>query len=468
MSELEPACRPNILFVLADQHRGDWTTARGATHLRTPNMDRLAAEGARFDRAICPSPLCVPSRICMATGRDYGEAPERSRPLRDNRDVLPAEIPNFYQRLRAAGYRVAACGKSDLRKPLMSWGSDGRHVVDGTSEWDRLGFSDGVDSAGKHDAWEARRAGRPEPYLAMLDRYGLADIHMADFDGRPYPDYVNCSPTPLPPFAYADNYVGAQALELIRGFGADPWFLQVNFAGPHEPMDVTVDMRARVEARDVPMPEPLDARVTREQHRSIRRNYTAMIENIDAWLGHFLAALEAAGDLDKTIVVYASDHGEMLGEQDEWTKWVPYRPSIEVPLLVRGPGILHDAHSSPASLIDLGPTFLELAGAEPLAGIGGRSLLPRLSGLKPEAGEVRIAGLGCWRAVVSATHSLIVGYRHGMTHAEMMSSEWSGGCDSPLLFDHSSDPGERHSLAHVQPGTVAALFETLKELLGRG
>jgi arylsulfatase A-like enzyme len=485
--------RPNILFVCADQHRGDWQAHKGASFLDTPNLARLAREGVSFDDAVCPSPLCAPARVCLATARNYGRAPTRDRPLRSNADFLPPDVPNVYQRLRAAGYAVGSCGKSDLRKPCLTWGADGRHVVDGVSQWAKLGFTHGADSAGKHDAVKALRDGIAEPYGDFLRRHGLADMHAADYAARPYPNYANVAPTPLPEFAYADNFVGANALALLGSMArAAPWFLQVNFSGPHEPMDVTAAMHERVASRDIPIPSgpipsgpipsgpipsgpipgrpipdgaipDVDPALDRATHLEIRRNYAAMIENIDGWVGQFMRALDSLGALESTVVIYASDHGEMLGEQNEWAKWVPYQPSIAVPLIVWGRGIGHHADRDPASLVDLAPTLIDLAGAEPLARVDGRSLLPRMRQARVDQEEpFRIVGLGRWRAVVARAHVLIVGYRPGMTHGEMLAADWSGTCEMPLLFDRLSDPGQKRNLATERPDVVRLLFDVLE------
>jgi arylsulfatase A-like enzyme len=454
--------RPNILLVLADQHRGDWQTHKGADFLDTPNLARLAREGVSFADTVCPSPLCAPARVCLATARNYGRAPTPERPVRSNADVLPPEVPNLYQRLRAAGYAVGSCGKSDLRKPLASWGADGRHVVNGVSEWEKLGFTHGEDSAGKHDALKAYRTGTPEPYFAFLARHGLAEVHAADYAQRPYPSYANVASTPLPEFAYADNWVGARALALLHEMaGAAPWFLQVNFSGPHEPMDVTAAMQHRVAGRDIPIPA-VDPTLDRATHLQIRRNYAAMIENIDGWVGHFLRMLGATGAIENTIVIYASDHGEMLGEHDEWAKFVPWQPSIAVPLTFWGRGIPHHADHAPASLVDLGPTLLALAGAEPLVQADGRSLLARMQPTSSDMAETfRIVGLGRWRAILTRAHTLIVGYRPGMSHEEMLAADWSGACETPLLFDRATDPGQTRNLAAEQPEIVQRLYEML-------
>jgi arylsulfatase A-like enzyme len=221
-------------------------------------------------------------------------------------------------------------------------------------------------------------------------------------------------------------------------------------------------MQRSVAGRDIPIPA-VDPALDRAAHLEIRRNYAAMIENIDRWVGHFLRVLENHGALESTIVVYASDHGEMLGEQGEWAKFVPWQPSIAVPLTFWGRGIPHHADLAPASLIDLAPTLLELADAAPLENVDGRSLLGRMQPTSAALAETfRIVGLGCWRAILTRAHALFVGYRPGMTHEEMLAMDWSGACETPLLFDRANDPGQTRNLATVRPEIVRHLYGMLR------
>src|SRR5262249_31802040 len=116
----------------------------------------------------------------------------------------------------------------------------------------------------------------------------------------------------------------------------------------------------------------------------------------------------------------------------------------------------------PASLVDLGPTILDLAGAEPLAQVDGRSLLGRMRRTPADAAEAfRIAGLGRWRAVITRAHALIVGYRPGMTHEELLAAGWPGACEPPLLFDRVVDPAQQRNLADQRPEVVQRLHEVL-------
>ncbi|MDH7569825.1 MAG: sulfatase-like hydrolase/transferase, partial [Armatimonadota bacterium] len=220
------ARRPNMLLLFPDQHRFDWLGGVGDLDVRTPNLQRLARRGVRFTRALTPSPLCAPARACLAAGKEY----PRCR-VPDNGVDYPLDQPTFYAALRRSGYHVAGCGKFDLHKASYTWGLDGKNCLE---EW---GFSDGIDNEGKMDAVHSGRAEPKGPYMAYLYQRGLAAVHLRDFRRHQYRD---THPTPLPEDAYCDNWVGANGLELMKRFPpGKPWYLQVNFTGPHSPMDVT-------------------------------------------------------------------------------------------------------------------------------------------------------------------------------------------------------------------------------------
>jgi len=156
-----PAASPNILLVVPDQLRPDWTSLNPAISVRTPHLQALAARGVNFVNCYCASPLCAPSRACLAAGREYDRCG-----VPDNTRNYPLAQPTFYQALRGAGYRVAGVGKFDLHKEVGDpagawWELDGSRLLD---EW---GFTDGIDSEGKLDGSNSyRSAGAPrgQPY----------------------------------------------------------------------------------------------------------------------------------------------------------------------------------------------------------------------------------------------------------------------------------------------------------------
>ena len=321
---------PNILFFFPDQHRFDWTGANPQVPVRTPVLDGLAARGVRFEHAYCASPLCAPSRACLAAGKEYDGCG-----VPNNAFDYPLDQATIYALLRAAGYHVMGCGKFDLHKPSPTWGLDGQHRL---ADW---GFSAGVDSAGKWDLVRAAADGPADPYSAYLETHGLRQVHLDDMHTRrgDLRNFTAVHPTPLPERAYCDNWIARQGLDLIRGAPSGrPWFLQVNFAGPHEPNDITHRMHTTMQARDPQFPLPnRNTQLDPATHVAVRQNYASIIENIDRWLGIYLDELEKRGELDRTLVVFSSDHGEMLGDHDRWSKKVPYEPSVGVPLVVAGP-----------------------------------------------------------------------------------------------------------------------------------
>ena len=418
----------NILFLIPDQLRADWSGIHPALPLRTPHLDALRARGTTFTNAITPSPLCAPARACLATGRSYGKCG-----VRNNGDDLPATLPTFYQHLRQHGYHVMGCGKFDLHKASYIWNVDGKNQL---ATW---GFDDGIDNEGKIDAILSGSETPKGPYMAFLEHHGWRERHIADMEMRRQDKYAT-APTPLPDWAYCDNWIGDNALELLdRAPAGKPWFLQVNFTGPHNPWDITEKMASWYAG--VRFPEPVCAgEAPTAVHQAIRANYAAMIENIDRLIGRLVAEISARGELDETLIVFASDHGEMLGDHDRWGKVVPFQPSLAVPLVLAGPGIPSQArHEAPATLLDLPATLLDYAGADPLPDADSRSLRPVL---ETGAAERRFvtAALNDWQAIIADGHKLI---------------EYSDG--RRLLFDLVRDPHESQNLASAKTATVRHL-----------
>ena len=452
--------QPNILFFFPDQHRGDWTGYNGTPGVRTPNLDRLAERGQAFRNALTPSPLCSPARGCLAA-----VAPYDAQAVKHNLHDVDPDEPNLYQALRDAGYQVLGCGKFDLLKASMNWGETGRHGDGPDAGLHRLGFTDGIDNAGKHDFVAGHKKDRREPFQAFLSQHGLLDTHLEDYAERTGVDlanYTNTAPTPLPDFAYCDNWIAANGLRLLEAASDDtPWFLQVNFNGPHEPMDVTASMQSRW--LDAELPPPVaSSEYDTGRHNAIRANYAAMIENIDAHLGSYLEYLASRDILDDTVVIYASDHGEMLGDHDRWGKVVPYQPSVHIPLVLAGPGIeAKPGRGAWVDLVDVAATIIHLGGAKSPSGKGQVLTDPALASRKA-------VGLGGWRAI----------YEDGLKYVHNFDPEsggraWHGDFDPTdeapaALFDLETDPEELNNLAAQQPETVARLRRTLLDTVNDG
>lgn len=439
--------QPNILFLFPDQHRHDWTGATPGLGVRTPFLDAIAKAGVRFRRCTVASPLCAPSRACLASGREYARCGVKS-----NAQDYPLDQPTFYQALRSAGYHVVGCGKMDLHKATLDWGIDGKRFL---PEW---GFSDGIDNAGKIDAILSGSTEPRDPYMAYLHRRGLATAHIEDFKRRQQQaGYLNTDPTPLPEEAYCDNWVAVKGLELLRSFPpAKPWFLQVNFTGPHSPLDITRRMERLCRKRA--FPQPLESeQYSAEKHLAMRQNYTAMVENIDRWVGAFLDEVRRRGELENTLVVYSSDHGEMLGDLERWGKSLPFQPSVGVPLYVSGPGIERGVVSNAlVSSIDLTATFLEYAGVPRMPGMDGRTIRPVLEGKATAHREYVRSGLGAWRMVFDGRYKLIRGFDPDPTVKKKAPAE-----PRPIMFDLKLDAEETMNIAKEAPEQVEALAKYL-------
>jgi arylsulfatase A-like enzyme len=308
--------------------------------------------------------------------------------------------------------------------------------------------------------------------MSFLHEQGLAAEHVADFRRRE--PYRSTWPTPLPEYAYCDNWIADQALDVLRRrpVGA-PWHLVVNFAGPHDPMDVTADMQARW--RDVAFTPPIANRDPGDPvHQSIRQNYAAMIENIDDQIGRLLDEVDSRGEAANTLVIYSSDHGEMLGDHDLWNKSTYYHPSVWIPLTVAGPGCepgqvsdaLVSGHDITATILDFAriplPPDMDSQSFAPV--IRGERRLHRdavVSGLVQSEQQLKILRhytqeapedplSGDWRMIYDGRFKLVVG-PDGMER----------------MFDLHLDPDETAEIVAGETAKRESLRQRLSELTAR-
>jgi arylsulfatase len=458
-AKAEPAktpTRPNILLLFPDQWRFDWMSTNSAVPIRTPNIDRLAKIGTRFENAVVASPLCAPSRACLASGLEY----ERCRVPSNGADY-PLDLKTFYTRLRDDGYTTLACGKMDLAKKADFWGIDGKWRV---HEW---GFTDAINNAGKQDQISSyHKAGNKivDPYLTFLNGRSLLQEHLADYSRRK--DYAATFPTPLPDDAYCDNWLAGNGFQLLAAAPKDkPWFLQVNWTGPHNPEDITARMEKTVRGRNMPAVNGEDE-FGAPVNQLIRQNYTAMCENVDRGVGEYLDYIEKTGQMENTLIIFSSDHGEMLGDHGRWGKQVPYHPSASVPMIIAGPGVKRGvSNKALVSSIDLTATILDY-GKVSASGLDGRTLRPVLEGRTQQHRNVLYSGLFAWRMVYDGRYKVITNF-----DPELEEKKGKGvGSDRrhnnqgkpPLVFDLQADPFERTDLSATMPPTAQALLARLQ------
>ena len=443
------AVKPNILLFFPDQYHPDWAGFHKEIPVKTPNLTKLASSGIRFTNAVCPSPLCAPSRACLASGRAYDRCGVSS-----NAVSYPLGQQTFYTLLRDSGYDVLGCGKFDLHKPDYTRGEDGKHLL---PEW---GFTDGIDNEGKIDGINAAVQGTPGPYLTYLRDKGFAQIHIDDFlkrqDSRQYGVFA----TPLTDEDYCDNWIGRNGLNLLRdACNERPWFLQVNFDGPHAPMDITADMKLWCAESQFKLPAGNKV-INAKDHLEITRNYAAMIENIDRWLGQYLAYLENTNQLKNTLIVFSSDHGDMLGTKGKWGKCSPERASTGVPLVISGFGVSmkKSVNHNPQTTLDLAATFLELADIPIPNDWDSQSLVPILQGemhsqrphVTSELKQVNKKGGAIdWKMVFDGQYKLI---------KNRITEEW-------ILWDLKKDPDEITNLAE-EPSYQLIMEKLKKQIQG--
>lgn len=356
------ARKPNILVIFTDQQRYDSISALGNPVIRTPQYDRLVREGTVFTAAYTPAPECVPAR-CAFT---MGQYPARTRCYANGHPWPFDEKETFMHALARAGYYTHAVGKLHFEPQRTAHELHGFHSRERQEE---------IVKNPEHDE-----------YLQFLWANGFK--HVTDPHGVRGEMYYIPQPAQMPAALHPTQWVGDRAVAFLRARARSeqPWFLFASFIHPHPPFCPPAPWHKLYRDLDVPLPFiPVDAEnlwiyVNRTQNRTKRRDrgfdlnllrmqrayYFACVSFIDYQIGRMLAALEETGALDDTVVVCTTDHGELLGDYGCYGKRSYHDPVTRVPLIVRYPPLFAPGArcDTPASLLDLTATMLELAGAQ--------------------------------------------------------------------------------------------------------
>ena len=463
--------------------RADHLACAGNPTVRTPNLDRLAASGTLFPQACCNNPICMPARATMFTGmlpRDHG--------LRVNGQALRTDLPVLPQTLADSGYRTHATGKlhltpwvpmvrpprPDLYPECLDYWRDGRIESFPTPYY---GF-ESVDFVGGHTSYVYG------DYTAWLkDRGGEAAMLRPERALQPPSGAPKCYKMGLPRELHYNRYIADSAIRVVRETPANrPFFVWCSFPDPHcpvappapycdlyDPADVAPPAKREGEAADLPSPyarvfsgamkpNGCDNRAIPESHwREMIALTYGMVTHVDDEVGRVLDALEAAGRRDNTVVIFTSDHGDMMGDHGLiWKAFYTFRGCIRIPFIVSAPGSrAGTASDALACQLDLMPTVLDLCGVpmpgsgwaeqetrfergsvRPLATHPGRSLRPILEGTADSVRDSVVienddpcTGLRV-RCLVTDTHRLTV----------------YPGTGEGELFDLRADPWELHNL----------------------
>ena len=446
--------KPNILFIMADQMRAEaLSIVNGST--RTPNLDRLAREGVLFRNAITNSVECVPARLSLAAGL----YPHELGVQENVRATLDPHYLTWMKAVERHGYRTSVFGKThlhphegDLRDRIQLMHEYGLQTVDETAgpHLSAIVLSNMTQSWRERGIWERYRA-------------DLHDRNAKRFVARP---------SPLGLQDYYDVYVGSRATQYLQTIPASdqPWFCSVSFGGPHEPWDAPEPYASLYDAADTPPPT---SRLAGHEHvrgllrrafdspyysppmdatdvRRLRANYAGNVTLIDDQIGRILDVLAARDELQRTLVVFTSDHGEMNGDQGLLFKGNFLDPALRIPLIVRPAGGAGRAVDSRAlvELIDVGATIADYAGGSD-AFSRGRSLRPLIEGVATNHREYVVCEF----------------LDHMMLVDEHWKIELTPAGTTSLLFDRRADAFEQNNLAD-DPSHAPALAELTETLRG--
>lgn len=424
--------RPNILLLIADQHRGDCLGVDGNPAVFTPHLDRIAREGARFCHAYSCVPSCTPARAALLSGLGpwrngmpgYSKIPES----------YPKEMPRM---LADDGYQTCAIGKCHFYPQRNGHGFQ-QMILDESGRVQHPEFKS------DYRAWFDSVAPHLNP-----DATGIG---WNDYRGRPYA---------LPEELHPTRWTGDVAVNYIAGYDrANPFFLQVSFARPHSPYDAPQRFYELYRERPVPERRLGDwcgryaprswenndiwhGDMGAEATRNSRIGYYGNVTFIDEQVGRILNALEKKGMLENTLILMTADHGDMLGDHHLWRKTYAYEGSARIPFLVRWPenmvqGERGQVREEPVELRDVLPTFLEAAGIGGSEDMDGRSVLALLAGTSAQ-----------WRSHIDLEHDICYD----------KTNHWSALTDGrtkyvfhaldgeEMLFNLQEDPGECVNLA---------------------
>lgn len=431
--------RPNILFLMSDEHRADVAGFAGNTVVRTPVLDELARTGVVFHNAYTPSPICIPGRQCMMSGL----LPRSCGCLRYGEDLAPNSM-TFARRFAEYGYDAVCCGK------LHHMGAD------------------------QMQGWTHRPAGD----LDVADQF-RSPRQGDEYARQSYPRQkwsnvkeIQRAGPGRGPCQVLDARWTQAAIDEIDAYFVNPWYdrprahrpllLKLSLLQPHYPFVCDEETFAyylnRVPVFDEPLPfehprlsqgreVALGKDVSEREARRATAAYYGMVETIDRHFGRVLEALRHAGqDLDDWIILYTSDHGDMLGEHGIWEKTHFFEGSVRVPLIVRWPRGLGGGRAvhQNVSLCDLFATLCDLAGIPAPAGLDSRSLAGLLRGGDP-----------LWdNEVVSQLRDSMMIKRDHLKYFRL-------GPDEPeVLFDLAKDPKE--AVNRIGDGAYAEATEAFR------
>jgi len=450
--------RPNVLFIISDD-LNNMLGCYGDELAKTPNIDRLAARGVRFEHAYCSFPLCGPSRNSMLTGL-YPNSTGILSNAQIFRQTIPSQV-SMPQAFRNAGYFAARIGKLYHYNVPKSVGTNGH---DDPGSWELELNPAGVDR--------------------LEEESQIFTLTPGQFGGT-----LSWYASPKDDAYHTDGIMAENAewvLERCAKQKDRPFFLAVGFYRPHTPYvapqpyfdlypedEMPVVQGVKQDQSDIPPPglasyKKEQDKLTDELRRQCRQAYDASISFMDAQVGRVVDALDRLGLADNTIIVFTSDHGYHMGEHGLWQKQSLFEESARVPLLIVAPGTpANGVAKSPVSHVDLFPTLAEMCGITPPSNIQGQSLAGMLQDPSEEGRgwaitQVVRGGGPRRQRPAGAAPDRFFGY--SLRTPRWRYTEWDDGQEGRELYDHDADPREITNLAEHSDyaQTVAELSEQLQ------
>eukprot|EP01084_Bolivina_argentea_P211418 359656_1 len=402
--------RPNILLLFPDQWRFDWADQYYISNLslKTPTFSNIVKNGTRFVHTCVGSPLCAPSRSCIASGKEYDYTG-----VPGNNYDLPVNETTIYNLMQDAGYWVMISGKDDLTKETGVG-------INGTYRQQELGYNDQRRCLGK--SGNVKSYPTPSNPFAVylnehynIDHNGQNETEWEITDACHHDCCIGngaCPYTiPVQSEAYEDNWITWNTLDMMNNIPDNkPWFLQINWAGPHPPFIILDSMNKSINNRSYPYPmncdlDPYELNIT-------RRDYSAEIENLDNQFKQILDKVCELGEYENTLICVSSDHGEMLGDYNAFDKSKPWVASSNIPFVCMGPDVgKGEVINSYVTNMDMAGTFLDYSKAKRAENMTTVSLRSFLNGTwSDEINEYRkyvSSGLKNWRMVVQDVNDTV-------------------------------------------------------------
>lgn len=470
LSFAQEKANPNILIIMTDQQAWDAVGYSGNKIIKTPNLDRLANEGVNFSQAVTPCPVCVPARTSILTGR----LTEKTT-IRENGDVERGDCyyPTFDEILAKRGYTTEVYGKfhspKHMARVYMNPPVDGMTGSEPILKWEPIYVKYIQDNFKKRplkpgEMYETTFYGGTVPYkLDPTDRYykymasGIIPedelkhkLSQADIHGV----------LDLPVDYTITALQGKQTINALERLKNEQFILTCSFHCPHVPITPSEPYASMYNETDMPTPVSIEDRREnspynpgkiespyneKDKVQFMSANYYAFVTEIDDWVGKILNKLDELKLTENTLVVFVSDHGEMLGAHGMRGKFNFYEESVRVPFLIRYPGKIKPAQtiSTPVSILNIYPTVLDYAGLKSIA-TDGYSLKGMMEGTESPKYDFAVSE---WQWKNGNVPSIMIRTENW----KLMTTHRNGGKNVEALFDLTNDPFEMNNLLGANP-----------------